>query len=35
MCTQFNIFFALPPVSPRNYDILNIGQTQDLDLDNT
>jgi hypothetical protein len=22
MCTQFNIFLALPPVPPRNYDIL-------------
>jgi hypothetical protein len=26
MCTQFNIFLALPPVSPRNYDILNMDR---------
>ena len=26
MCTQFNIFLALPPVSPRNDDILNMDR---------
>ncbi len=28
MCTQFNIFLPLPPVTPRNYDILNMDRRE-------